>query len=421
MKDKYEDILVSTKNVKKRLIIFIIAIVVAVGSFTVGIIGYGSKEAGFHEVTVTPDEDAPTYGSGYSFFYWFEGTSGEIKEKYDLLQTQYSNSLARIIKLLDAENIYDGYKNIAYLNAHVGEDVDIPEELYEVLKDAADRSGEGVYELFSAPLYRFWKSVLILENAPEYDPLVNGDIAERIEMLASELCKEGIAEICFLNDTTHTVRLEVSDEYERFRRENEVDSPVLDLGIMSDAYAVTLLYRELDRLGYDTGYILHESGISVCLGDGVNGAYHLYGYDNGSVRNLADINMRADTAYCVFTSFLSGTDKYDHYVISVGGKEHLRCPYITPDGTFPELLCSASCLADKGNAAEAAYSALKLFAAKSREDLKDITLALSGSGIITSYTEEQNGTALYISEADAPLLVMSYGETEIHKIKKDGE
>ena len=131
-----EEIVISTKNKKLRTVLFVLAFFVAVSAFAYGVTSLGHKDPGYQEVEVSEYKKVELFDTGIHLHYSFEGNSNEIKRRINELKEIYTNALDHAWKLLDKSTEYEGYHNLAYLNHHLNEDVEIDEELVMILQDA---------------------------------------------------------------------------------------------------------------------------------------------------------------------------------------------------------------------------------------------------------------------------------------------
>lgn len=265
-----KDIKVSEKHIGLRVVLFIVALVLAASAFSIGVSSIGKKESGYQKVSTSGD---------FAFYYYFEGTSNSIKKELKALQTSYSAILSGYCDQLDIA--------IAALNE--GSEVSVPSQVYAVLKDAYKRTLEKKnFNMFAGALYAEWKSILILDEASAFDPLNNEYMAYRISEIAREVSDLSNFSLEFLDDSTCTVRFRVSEHYSNFAAEFELEAGALDLNLMTSAYKLSLIASELEALGYDKGYLVSTDGLVVTLSKTPEQSYVLYGLEEGTVVGSAE-------------------------------------------------------------------------------------------------------------------------------------
>lgn len=293
MKD--DRIQVSEKHVGLRVVFFVVAVVVAVGAFSYGISALGAKQSGYQLIEASADSDAPFYNREISFGYYLEGSSGAIKKATKELVGVYTPILAAAYKQLDSSVEYAGAVSIGALNNHLGEEIGVSAELYDVLKDAYARTLERRnFNMFAGALYAEWKSVLILDDPAGFDPLTNEDMAARFADIAAQVSNLDNFSLEFLDDERHIVRFSVSDGYAAFCKEMEIEAEALDLNLLTNAYRLEMIASALEDLGFTDGYLLSQDGLAITLSGCRQQGYALYGKERGPVEE-GDISWFSDS------------------------------------------------------------------------------------------------------------------------------
>ena len=200
-----------------RIIAFLIAVGIAIASFTIGIMQYAHRETGYYEVGYSNAANAEVYDSGVHLLYYAEGGSSFIRQHLNEVQRVFSDDLLQYYRLLSAEKTYEGLNNIAALNAAPEQALKLDAVLYAVLKDAYARHEmqEG-YHLFSGVLHTEWQSLRYLEEPEQTDPLLNDDEAEFLKVLTSQLARKEQFSLEFDdNNTSYKRRIPQLDRAER--------------------------------------------------------------------------------------------------------------------------------------------------------------------------------------------------------------
>lgn len=233
---------VSSKHVVLRTVLFAAAFVIAIGSIAFGLISYTKKTPGWQEASATLDSELPSYSSGFHTLVYLEGSSSEIREQLSTFNKLYSDSLKRTYRFLDCENTYDGYVNMASLNANLGKKVKVARELYEVLEDAWKKTQLGQAHLFAGPLYR---AQVTLDYSENYDTSWEN---QRLEVMQTALSDLSNFTVEFYPDCY--VLIDVSENFKSIMREYEFNTPILDLGENSYFYKTVLMNEALEKNGY---------------------------------------------------------------------------------------------------------------------------------------------------------------------------
>ena len=324
-----KNIKVSEKYVGLRVVLFIVALVLAVSAFSIGITSIGKKESGYQSVSTSGD---------IAFYYYFEGTSNSIKKELKALQTSYSAILSDYCDQLDS--------SITNLNSNLGSEISVPSQVYAVLKDAYARTLEKKnFNMFAGALYAEWESILILDDASEFDPLNNEYMAYRISEIAREVSDLSNFSLEFLDDDTCTVRFSVSEHYADFASEFELEAGALDLNLMSNAYKLSIITSELEALGYNNGYLITNDGLAVTLSETFEQSYVLYGIDEAStVIERGAFAVSGSSSKVFMSAFAFGS----YYSATVNGRlRHLF--FDTTTGEINDVLLACTIVSDEAS------------------------------------------------------------------------
>ena len=372
--EKETELKVSEKHVPLRIFGFLLALVVAVGSIAFGVSRIGYKEEGMYELTAAADQDLPRYANGVHAKFFFRGSSAQIKLAIGSADKVYSQALKDAYRLLDAHNEYPGLVNLASLNARLNQDVQLSPALFDVLRDAWEktRTAQG-YSLFAGPLYAEWESVLILTEPQDFDPLRSEDTAARLEALRRETGDLSRFRLIVTDEENCVLRLEVDEDYLRFLEELELEPAVLDLNLLREAYLLKLVAAELEAQGLTEGYLSTDSGMLLSISGQKGGEYCLYDYREGRPALAAVAPVEAGSACCLWTAFPLTLGVETEFYTITEEKEHLRNPYLPADGTDRELLLSSCVIRSDGDPVQAGFESLRLRMASDAEELERLS------------------------------------------------
>ena len=359
------------RKTKVRLVLFILAFVIAVGSFSYGMLSLGHRESGWYEVDPAPEASAVTYDSGVHLLYYAEGKSGEIRQTINAAQKLFSESLSRYDKLLDARSEYDDAVNIASVSAANGEPVVIGETLYNVLSDALEKTGEAQgYSLFAGALWREWETLLFLDEPRSFDPINNPDEAERLDALAEAINRPGSLQLVLSPENGFTAALVVSSEYRALEEAYELDAPALDLNALREAYLVDLVAKDMTAQGMTAGYLYTDSGLTVLLDGGRDYRLDVYGLEGAPVR-VASLSGNEPMVVSQCAAFSTTGDQYGAYAVEEAGETYLRhARFDARTGGFHDVLLNVMLASDKRTAVDLACEGLKLYALDSRDAIE---------------------------------------------------
>ncbi len=347
MKD--DRIQVSEKHVGLRVVFFVVAVVVAVGAFSYGISALGAKQSGYQLIEASADSDAPFYNREISFGYYLEGSSGAIKKATKELVGVYTPILAAAYKQLDSSVEYAGAVSIGALNNHLGEEIGVSAELYDVLKDAYARTLERRnFNMFAGALYAEWKSVLILDDPVGFDPLTNEDMAARFADIAAQVSNLDNFSLEFLDDERHIVRFSVSDGYAAFCKEMEIEAGALDLNLLVNAYRLEMIASALEDLGFTDGYLLSQDGLAITLSGCRQQGYALYGMEDGSIVERGSFVVEGRSSKAFMAAFPLGSYSGSYYSVVDGRLRHLF--FDTSTGEIRDVVMACTLVSLDGKA-----------------------------------------------------------------------
>lgn len=400
MRDKDKDIIVNTEHRTLRIVLFVLALAVAVTAFTTGVLQIGHKDTGYQTVAAEPDSDAVGYANDVTFKYYLEGSSNEIKEQLKAVTSAYSATMKRAYKFLDASKEYPGYTNIATINKAINSgsgasgDIAVSAELYEILKTAYDysRRSEG-FNLFAGELYAYWNSILSLEDPAPFDPALEQDEAYRLSKLAAETALVTDFRIEFADDEQHIIRVNVSKHYMELLGELELPETledggyiILDLNLLHDAFLVDWVADELERQQYTDGYLETSSDLMRSLSGHNRGEYCLYDFSAAEPAAAVTIPVNESLAVSLFRNVPVGEKEFGRYYVQVDGEKIARSQYIHSfEGQSSRLIANSYVIDTEGDIVEAAYRNIVLAGADSQKRLEILCAKLNASGRAMEY------------------------------------
>lgn len=390
---------VDKKKLIIRIVAFSIAAAIAVFAFAYGMASAGKKSEGFQLISAKTDGDSLFYASGITFMYYCQGSSDDIKHQINEIQSAYSAPLSSIFKQTDNKKIYAGYSNIATLCQNPGVEFPVSAELYGILKDAFEKTAEGRgYNMFSGALNAEWEMLLFLDDAAEFDPSVDQTEGERIKRLAEMTSDMSNFALEFGDGT---VKFSVSKEYTDFLSALEITSPVIDLGLLREAYELEYVTSVLKNAGYKNGYFYTDSGLLINLGADMPVYYGFLGYDGESV-NLGYLTSKNAGACAFFKAFITDAEEYNYYTVSVGGKTFFRHPYYrASDGLFSDVLMSSMVYSEKLTPVDLCYINIALNNIENAASISDAVLTETGRGAFIAYTVQGDGATAIIVPSGA--------------------
>lgn len=344
-----------------RLVLFIVAFAVAVFFITRAVYLMIHKDPGWYEIECESDKEVPYYSSGVTFNYEFTGSSSEIGKLMKSVTDLYTRSLKSNYKLLDASTTYDDAVNVASVNASRGEWIKVTDALFDVLKDAYDKTcrEESAYNVLGGVFASIRDPIVYSDTPVAADPEYDATAAEMLSRLAE--IEEKSSPTLEFDEDNRSVRLTVPDELVAFCEEYELPVKVLDLDTLRAAYVLKNVTHDLEEAGFTDGYIVSDNGITVFL-SGMNESQILM-YSNVIVDGEVETAVSASSsrsgpcAAAAFRVFPLYEGEYGFYSFMKDGKTYYRNKYMTDFETAGKGF-SALAISDNENPVAAAYAAL---------------------------------------------------------------
>lgn len=258
---------VENKHLKLRIVLAILAIVIAVAAFSYGIRSILDRNSGWQAV------DAYVEGvdcsSDFMLQYYFGSAGASATVEYKTVSALYTTALEEAYQLFYPEG------GLAAINAQPNAPVETEPVLYralEMIQSVGNRC------LYLAPVYDEYDRIFLNENeveAARYDPGQNDEIGAYVAQIAA-----------FANDPDHIdlellggnrVCLQVSEEYLSYAEENGIEE-FLDFGWMTNAFIADHIADTLEEGGYTLGYVSSYDGFTRNL-DSSGQSYSLNLFD----------------------------------------------------------------------------------------------------------------------------------------------
>ena len=372
---------VSEKHVGLRIAVTAVAFVIAVVAFTWGVLSIGRKEPGYQTIEAKVDAEAITYNNAVLYRYWFDGKSNEIKGGVRSLVLVYTPILSAAYKQLDHQNTYLGQVSIGAINQNMGKVVTVSPELYAVLKDAYAKTLEGKgFNMFAGALYAEWKSIQILEDPEEFDPINNEDEAERLHAIAAVVSDLSNFNLEFLDDSTCSLRFSTASAYEEFCKEYEITAYALDLNNLKDAYMLSWIGEDLVGAGYSIGHLTTPEGLALNTSPRGSLTFDMHTWESGKDTVYASVELDGVFSAASFTAYSMGSD------FGYNLDNHFRHLFFdVRTGDFTDVLMSATIISRDTDIVENAYQAIILNTLKTEQEVAAYAAELEKAGKMVSY------------------------------------
>lgn len=373
-------------HVKARVILLVVFLTIAAVALANGVKELVSKEPGWQEITVSSKE--MNCSDAFQLMYDFSDAGGGATAQYRQLENLYTQAVEELYVLFSADILEDGQYNIAYLNAHPGEEVTVDPQLYSALRQIEE---SGNRHVFLAPVMAEYDRLFQSEGEGEavaYDPTTNPEVLTWIGQV-----------IPFIRDSQHIrleltgenrVRLTLSGEYEAFCRENEVET-VFDLGWMTNAFLADAIADRLMEQGFSNGYLVSYDGFTRNLDTrGTEYSQNLYDIQGTDVYMPAEIGYHGEKSLVSLRSFpLKEGDRWNYYVFSDG---RIVSHFVDPtDGLSKTSTGSMLCYSDRLGCGQIVLKIAELYVAQ--ELTEEDAVALKSDQIQCAWFD--SGTLFY--------------------------
>jgi len=327
-----ERVELSEKHFKLRVIAAIVLAAVALVMLIVILNGVLTKNAGWTEIEVTGSA-ADNCSADFIFQYDLGSSGASSTVEYRRLAALYTEATERAYKLFCSDKEFESVDNLGRLNAHPNEEIELDRVLcaaFELLERFGDRS------VYLAPILSDYNTLFFSrydEDAAEFDPYQNAELAEYFAEIAAFAGDPGAIRLELLGGGR--VRLAVSDEYLEYAKENGITTFV-DFGWMKNAFIADAIAEAMAQSGYTKGSLSSFDGFTRNLDSGRGYSFNIFHRVENEVYLAGTFDYTAPMSIVYLRDHAMNTlDDGRYYAFGSG---ELRTPYIdTADG-----LCRSS-------------------------------------------------------------------------------
>lgn len=367
-------------SVKKRVILLIVAVLVALGAFYYGISSLTRVAGGWRVIEATSASEM-NCAQDFVFQYFLGGSGVNAAAENKALSMLYTKATEQAYQIFNSREASLEHHNLYYLNRSINQPVQVPRALYEALA-LIEKTGSRY--IYLGPALQEYHSLFFCTEDWEtegFDPYQNEDVKIFLQTVADFAADPGHVQVALLGNDT--VQLNVSDEYQAFARENGV-TDYLDLYILQDAFILDYLADTMEENGYTRGMISSYDGYTRCLSDeGLEYSCPFYSpVDARNVQMAAQVNYPGGTSLVHFHQMRLQTQKELYYYQFQNGDT--RHAYLDEkDGLCKAALPVLMGTSHRLGCAETAMRLLPFFAADTLDEagLK----ALESQGIYPLY------------------------------------
>lgn len=378
----------------RRLVLAGIFLLLGAGLLAYSVMKFFSPETGWQ--TIQADSGL---GCGDSFTFLYQaGSTAEAKGVTAL----YTQACQESFLLFHSGQEYEGVTNLATINRHPNEALEVDEGLYRALSVMAD---SGRRELYLGPVYERYDDLFYCQDdaqLADFDP-------RRSEAVAEEYA----AVLAYANDPQaiglelldgNRVRLKVSDAYLAWAEQQEIVR-FIDFSWMSNAFIADYIADKLAAGGYTAGVLSSYDGFTRNLdGRGVDYAYPLYARRGDVVYPPAVLHYRGPVSLVRMRDYPMGEqDRLQYYRLRNG---EVRTMYLdTADALCKSSVDTLTCYSREKGCAQLLLEMIPVYIAGAFRE--EAIPALAEAGTQSVYCRED---AILYTDPEAALEDLYAGE-----------
>jgi len=311
-----ENVELSEKKITLRIIVCSIFLLIAVIAITNGLKELFSSDAGWETITADTASEA-NCSTDFVFQYKLGAGDRSATAENKALKIIYSDACVMAYKLFHHKELYDGVVNVAYINQHPNEVVEVDKALYQAFTLIQNY---GSRYLYMAPVYSQYDDIFSCNDDAEliyYNPYLNEEVAQYYLEVAEYANNTEMIDLQLLPD--NKVKLKVSDEYLKYAEENGIDV-YLDFFWMKNAFIADYLAEELIEKGYTAGVVSSYDGFTRNLCDGEETfTQNIYSRIEDTIYTSAFMNYDSPMSIVCFRDFmLAESDIHRYYEMDDG-------------------------------------------------------------------------------------------------------
>ena len=249
---------VSDEKRKPKLILIVILLALGVSLIVWAVSSYLTVPAGWETIQVNTDLEETCAGDFVFQYLLGDGEQAANREKVAIAEI-YTDATKTAFQIFHESRLFDGVHNVAYLNQHVNEEVEVPEVLYHAFALLEKYDNKALY---LAPIYREYVGMFVSDEdwvAKDYDPDQDEEQAAYFAEVLAFTTDENTVKLELLGN--NKVKLSVSSEYQQYAKNHEITN-FIDFYWMKNAFIVDYLAEQLTNAGYTKGSISSFDGFS---------------------------------------------------------------------------------------------------------------------------------------------------------------
>lgn len=263
----------SEEHLKLRTVLMIVFLLIGVTAIGLGVSFLFGTDSGWREIEAS--SAGVNCAGDFTLLYRLGEEGIPASQENRAIAAVYSAAAERGYRLFTADEEFEDLPNVAYLNSHPNQEVEVDEGLYKAfaqIQEAGDRS------LYLGPVYARYDDLFDCSDdsqTVDFDPYENPEVKAEYAEAAAFARDSGSVDLELLGG--NRVRLKISKEYLAWAKENGA-SRFLDFSWMKNAFLADYLAEALIESGYTRGCLSSFDGFVRNL-DGSGEPYSLSLYD----------------------------------------------------------------------------------------------------------------------------------------------
>ena len=277
-----------------------------------------------------------------------------------------------------------GVHNVRFLNDHPNREVEVDAALYAAFEQIA---ASGDRSLYLAPVYEIYDGVFHCDDpsqTAEFDPCQNDALRAWFAEVCAYAADPSQVDLELLGDSC--VRLNVSEEYLAFAREEEIGS-FIDFYWMKNAFIADYLAGRLMAGGYSVGTLSSFDGFLRNLDASEDTDYSLGIYDRADtvIRQAAVLHYRGAKSFVCLRSYPLNDAAGQYYCVLPDGE--IRTPFLdVRDGLCKSAVDDLTACSESAGCAEILLKLIPVYIAE--EFKPEFLTDLAEEGIQSIWCED---------------------------------
>ncbi len=372
----------SEKHLKLRFILSALFLLFGAIGISAAVKGLLTADSGWTTIEINSSAEAKNSDEISLSYDLGSGEASATAEKKELTLV-YSEAMEDAFQLFNSDESYADVNNIYYINHHPNEVLEVDETLYRAFELIGRYDNRYVY---LGPIYEVYDDLFYSEYeeaASELDPYKQETLRDYFGEIAAYAGNEDAVQVELLKD--NRIRLNVSEEYQAFARDNQIDSYV-DFFWMKNAFIVDALADALIDAGYTNGSISSFDGFGRCLDQrGNDYSLNIYTKKSNTIYQAGTCSYQGPMSMVTMRDYMITERDILYYFAYEDGET--RSSYLSmEDGLCRSSISSLVCYNRDMGCAEILMQMSPLYIADEFSD--ESVLELQQVGIYSIYCED---------------------------------